>query len=159
MRIVEENYQRTVGPNVPKLRAYRAFSNTVYGELMPTLIDEIVSITNTNESSLFLDLGSGVGNVCVQASLQSGCRTFGVELMKAPARVAVNVEAQARIRARMWGLRMGEVALEESDMLKSAEVDRLLSQADVVLVDNKVFTESCEFLSVCLSILCVLSGF
>ena len=34
--------------------------------------------------------------------------------------------------------------LEKGDMLKSARVDALMSKADVVLVDNKVFEESCE---------------
>ncbi|KAF6765910.1 histone-lysine N-methyltransferase [Ephemerocybe angulata] len=121
MRIVEENYQRTVGPNVPKLRGYKAFSSTVYGELMPSLVDEIVRVTNMNEDSLFLDLGSG-------ASLQTGCRSFGVELMPAPASVAVN------------GLRIGDMELEEGDMLKSRRLDELMAKADVVLVDNKVFT-------------------
>ncbi|EAU93345.2 histone-lysine N-methyltransferase [Coprinopsis cinerea okayama7 len=142
MRLIEENYQRTVGPNVRKLKRYEAFSSTVYGELMPNLVYEILKITNLNENSLFLDLGSGVGNVVVQASLQTGCRSFGIELMPEPARVAEDVVEQMRIRARMWGLRMGEVELEKGDMLKSKRVDELMPQADVVLVDNKVFEES-----------------
>ena len=144
MRIVEENYQRSVGPNVPKLRQYQAFTSTVYGELMPSLIDEIACLTNLKEDSVFLDLGSGVGNVCVQASLQTGCSSFGVELMPTPAKVALDVQEQMGIRARMWGLRMGEVELEEGDMLKSSKLDSLMPKADVVLVDNKVFTVDCE---------------
>ncbi|KAF5314076.1 hypothetical protein D9611_006918 [Ephemerocybe angulata] len=114
-QIVEENYQRTVGPNVPKLRGYKAFSSTGYGDLMPSLVNEI-------------------------ASLQTGCRSFGVELMPAPASVAVNVVEQMKIRARMWGLRIGDMELEEGDMLKSRRLDELMAKADVVLVDNKVFT-------------------
>lgn len=144
MRIIEENYQRTVGPNVPKLRHYEAFSSTVYGELMPNLVEDIVRITNLREDALFLDLGSGVANVVVQASLQTGCRSYGIELMEAPARVAVDVVDQIKVRARMWGVKTGEMELEKGDMLKSARVDALMSKADVVLVDNKVFEESCE---------------
>ncbi|RXW15085.1 hypothetical protein EST38_g10773 [Candolleomyces aberdarensis] len=142
MRIIEENYQRTVGPNVPKLRHYEAFSSTVYGELMPNLVEDILRITNLREDSLFLDLGSGVANVVVQASLQTGCESYGIELMEAPARVAVDVVDQIKVRARMWGVRIGEMELEKGDMLKSARVDTLMSKADVVLVDNKVFEES-----------------
>ncbi|KAK2462119.1 hypothetical protein APHAL10511_006582 [Amanita phalloides] len=142
MRIIEETYQRVVGPNVVSLKQYEAFSSTVYGELMPSLVHEIVQITGLQEESLFLDLGSGVGNVVVQASLQTGCKSFGIELMPAPARIAREMVEQMRIRCRMWGIRMGEVELEEGNMLSSKRVDELIPQADVILVDNKVFEES-----------------
>jgi H3 lysine-79-specific histone-lysine N-methyltransferase len=144
MRIIEENYQRTVGPNIRSLRRYEAFTSTVYGELLPSFVQEIVQITGLNQDSLFLDLGSGVANVVVQASLQSGCRSYGIELMPHPARVAKDVVEQIGIRSRMWGVRIGKVELEEGDMLQSPRLDELVSKADVVLVDNKVFDESCE---------------
>lgn len=84
-----------------------------------------------------------MANVVVQAALQTGCRAFGVELMPHPARVAREAVKGLEDRCRMWGVRMGEVELEEGDMLKSRKVDELMSKADVVLVDNKVFEESC----------------
>lgn len=146
MRIIEENYQRTVGPNVPKLKKYEAFSSTVYGELMPSLVYEILNLTDLKEDSIFLDLGSGVANIVVQASLQTGCKSYGIELMPTPARVAEDTTTQMRIRCRMWGVRVGEMELEKGDMLKSKRVDQLIPQADVVLVDNKVFEESCELM-------------
>jgi H3 lysine-79-specific histone-lysine N-methyltransferase len=144
MRMVDENYQRTVGPNIRSLRRYEAFSSTVYGELMPPFIHEIVQATGLNQDSLFVDLGSGVANVVVQASLQSGCTSYGIELMPHPARVAKGVVEQIKIRCRMWGVRIGEMELEEGNMLESRRVDELIAKADVVLVDNKVFEESCE---------------
>lgn len=146
MRIIEENYQRTVGPNVRSLKRYEAFSSTVYGELMPPLVYEIVQMTGLNENSLFLDLGSGVGNVVIQASLQSGCTSYGIELMPHPAKVAKDMVEQIKIRCQMWGVRIGEIELEEGDMLTSSRLDELIPKADVVLVDNKVFEESCEWL-------------
>ncbi|KAF8624900.1 hypothetical protein AX15_005768 [Amanita polypyramis BW_CC] len=142
MRVIEENYQRVVGPNVVSLKQYEAFSSTVYGELMPSLVYEIAQITGLSDESLFLDLGSGVGNVVVQASLQTGCKSFGIELMPAPARIAREMVEQMQIRCRMWGIGMGEVELEEGNMLTSKRVDELIPQADVILVDNKVFEES-----------------
>ena len=147
MRIIDENYQRTVGPNVPSLKQYEAFSSTVYGELMPALSHEMIRLTKLHEDSLFLDLGSGVGNVVVQASLQTGCKSYGIELMPHPARVARDMSEQIQIRCRMWGVRMGKVELEEGNMLSSRRVDELISKADVVLVDNKVFEESCKLVS------------
>ncbi|KAJ7652051.1 histone-lysine N-methyltransferase, partial [Mycena polygramma] len=142
MRIIEENYQRSVGPHVQKLKQYEAFSSAVYGELMPSLVHEIIQLTKLKEDSLFLDLGSGVGNVVVQASLQSGCRSYGIELNPKPAKVARDMAAHFRVRCRMWGVKVGEIELEEGDMLTSPRVNELISQADVVLVDNKVFEQS-----------------
>ncbi|KAG6919463.1 hypothetical protein DXG01_005722 [Tephrocybe rancida] len=142
MRIIEENYQRSVGPYVHSLKAYEAFSSTVYGELMPSLAYEMIQITKIGEDSLFLDLGSGVGNVCVQASLQTGCKSYGIELLPGPAKIAREMKEHLEVRCRMWGVRIGEVELEEGDMLKSTRVNELIPQADVVLVDNKVFEQS-----------------
>ncbi|KAL0950585.1 hypothetical protein HGRIS_007377 [Hohenbuehelia grisea] len=141
-RIIEENYQRSVGPHVASLKNYEAFSSTVYGELMPSFVHEMIRQVGLKEDSLFLDLGSGVGNVVLQASFETGCRSFGVELMPAPATVAQKQLEQFKIRCRMWGLKLGEVELEQGDMLTSQRVTELLPKADVVLVDNKVFEES-----------------
>ena len=144
MRLIEETYQRCVGPQVHSLRNYEAFSSETYGELMPSLVSDVIRHTGLREGSLFLDLGCGVGNVVLQASLQTGCRSFGIEIMAAPARMARDQLEELKIRTRMWGVSMGEVELEEGDMLKSERVAKLMSEADVVLINNKVFKESCE---------------
>ena len=142
LRIVEETYQRTVGPNIAQLSRYSAFSSEVYGELMPSFTTNVVAQTGLRTGSLLVDLGSGVGNVLVQASLATGCSAFGVEIMAGPAALARSQLQQIRTRCRMWGVRIGDVELAEADMLSNSRVDELLSKADVVLVNNKVFQES-----------------
>lgn len=144
LRIVDETYQRCVGPNVKNLRRYEAFSSEVYGELMPSFTSDIIAATGLNSSSLLMDLGSGVGNVLLQASLQTGCRSYGIELLEGPASVARQQWKQFQKRCRMWGVRTGEVELEQGDMLKSKRVTELMGAADVVLVNNKVFQQSRE---------------
>ncbi|KAI0344273.1 DOT1-domain-containing protein [Trametopsis cervina] len=142
LRIIEETYQRTVGPHVSELSRYEAFSSEVYGELLPPFVTEIIKTTGISQNTLFVDLGSGVGNVLLQASLATGCRSYGIELMPAPAKLARKQLEQFRTRCRMWGLQHGEIELEEGDMLESTRAHELLKQADVVLVNNKVFKES-----------------
>ncbi|KAH0838739.1 S-adenosyl-L-methionine-dependent methyltransferase [Lanmaoa asiatica] len=142
LRIVDETYQRCVGPNIKNLHRYEAFSSEVYGELMPSFTSDIITATGLNSSSLLMDLGSGVGNVLLQASLQTGCRSYGIELLEGPADVARQQWKQFQKRCRMWGVRSGEVELEEGDMLQSKRVSELLGEADVVLVNNKVFQQS-----------------
>ncbi|KAF7306373.1 Histone-lysine N-methyltransferase, H3 lysine-79 specific [Mycena indigotica] len=142
MRVVEENYQRSVGPYMQSLKQYEAFSSAVYGELTPSLIYKIVRQTGLNSNSLFIDLGSGVGNIVVQASLQSGCHSYGVELNRKPAKIAAKMVKSFQVRARMWGLECGKVEVEEGDMITSPHVHKLLSQADVVLINNKIFPQT-----------------
>ena len=151
LRIVEETYQRAVGPNVAELRHYEAFSSEVYGELLPSFVTEIIKATGLNSNHLFLDLGSGVGNVVLQASLATGCRSYGIELMPGPAKLARKQLEQFQIRCKMWGVSMGGVELEEGDMLTSPRTDELIRKADVILVNNKVFLEPCELLLLSLS--------
>jgi H3 lysine-79-specific histone-lysine N-methyltransferase len=146
LRIVEETYQRTVGPRTHELNHYQAFSDSVYGELMPSLVSRLLSLTRTRPEMLLVDLGSGVGNVVLHAALQSGCTAFGVEVMEKPAEMAREQRSQMMVRAQMWGVRMGDVELEHENMLESARVNELMARADVVLVNNKVFGEKCTSL-------------
>lgn len=142
LRVIEETYQRIVGPNIGQLSRYSAFTSEVYGELMPSFTDKVIAQTGLHAGSLLVDLGSGVGNVLLHAALATGCSAFGVEFMAGPAALAREQLQQLRIRCRMWGLSMGHVELEEGDMLASSRVDALLPKADVVVVNNKVFEET-----------------
>lgn len=148
-RIIDETYQRSVGPHALKLNRYEAFSSEVYGELMPSFTSDIIAATGLHKDSLFMDLGCGVGNVLVQASLETCCRSYGIEVMPTPAEVGREQLKQIQKRCRMWGLSMGEVELEEGDMLTSRRVTELLPQADVVLVNNKVFQQPCQYAFFC----------
>lgn len=144
-QILSEAYDRAVKPYSDLLnKNYTPFSSQVYGELLPPFICDIIKTTRLKEKSLFVDLGSGVGNVVLQTSLATGCTSYGIEVMPAPARIAREQLEQFQIRCRMWGLRMGPVELEEGDMLESKRVVEILQQADVVLVNNKVFSEECK---------------
>lgn len=147
-RIYEETYQRCVGPSAMRLeKSYKVWSNEVYGELLPNLLQDIFSVTGLGPDSLFMDLGSGVGNVVLQASMTTGCTSYGIEIGKMPAELARAQLEQVKKRCRMWGFSMGEVELEEGDMLKSERLSELMKKADVVLINNKVFaqTRECRF--------------
>ena len=145
-QILGEAYDRTVRPNFHLLKSYSAWSSEVYGELLPPFITQIMRITGLKQGMLFADFGSGVGNVLLQTSLATGCRSYGIEIMPTPARVAREQLKHFQDRCRMWGLRMGSVELEEGDMLASQRADEVIRQADVVLVNNERFDETRECL-------------
>ncbi|KAJ7148850.1 histone methylation DOT1, partial [Mycena filopes] len=108
----------------------------------------VVRTVHLKERSLFLDLGSGVGNIVMQVSLQTGCRGYGIELRPPVAALAHSLLTNFLEHCGMWGLRAGQIDLEQDDICLSRRLPSLLSQADLVLVNNKAFEQPRESHSV-----------
>ncbi|KAK5715224.1 Nucleosomal histone H3-Lys79 methylase [Elasticomyces elasticus] len=138
-RILDQVYARTVSPRAEKLNNYKIGSSNVYGELMPRFVSDIFRETKLNHEQVFVDLGSGVGNVVLQAALQVGCESWGIEMQDLPCEMAAMQAAEFRARTQLWGLQTGEVHLLEGDMTKHPKVPALLQRADVILVNNQAF--------------------
>jgi H3 lysine-79-specific histone-lysine N-methyltransferase len=139
-RILDQVYARTVSPRVESLRAYKNGTDNVYGELLPRFCDIIFDKTKLNESHVFVDLGSGVGNVVLQAALQVGCESWGIEMMKNPCDLADLQVKEFPGRTALWGLSVGDVHLIRGDFTQNPQVPEILRKADVVLVNNQAFT-------------------
>ncbi|GAA5921914.1 hypothetical protein JCM3775_003412 [Rhodotorula graminis] len=133
-------YDRAVGPDIERLKEYEAFSDNVYGELLPKFMNEIFEKTHLGPNSVFVDLGSGVGNCVVQAALATGATSYGFENMAHASQLARLQVDEAERRFRMWGLEGGAMRVVEADFTACAEVGEVMRKADVVLVNNEVFT-------------------
>ncbi|KAL0931213.1 histone-lysine n-methyltransferase [Colletotrichum truncatum] len=139
--ILSQVYDRTVSPDVEKLRQYKNGTDNVYGELGYLFITEILQErTRMTSDQVFVDLGSGVGNVVFQAALEIGCESWGCEMMDNPCDFAEAQEKEFGARCKMWGLLPGRVNLERGDFTKSTRIHDVLKRADVVLVNNQAFT-------------------
>ncbi|KAI7823916.1 histone methylation protein DOT1-domain-containing protein [Kickxella alabastrina] len=139
VHVLEQVYNRVVAPTVDLLRQYKAFSNNVYGEILPTLVSELIARTGISASSTFVDLGCGIGNVVLQVAAQTGCRACGVEIMRVPARFARRQAREFEHRMQLYGLRHGAVRVWQGDFCDSADVQCVLPVADVLLVNNYAF--------------------
>ncbi|KAN0062796.1 Nucleosomal histone H3-Lys79 methylase [Thecaphora frezii] len=138
--IQEQVYARTVGPRVEMLGRYSAFSDNVYGELLPRFMSEIAQLTGLGPGKVFVDLGSGVGNLLVQISLQTGAEAYGCEVMEAPAELAERQIREARKRWKAWGVKGGpKLVAWKGDFSEHDGVREVLRRADVVLVNNYAF--------------------
>lgn len=138
--VQEQCYARTVAPRVEELSKYEAFSDNVYGELLPRFMSEISQLTSLGPDKVFVDLGSGVGNLLIQVALQTGSEAFGCEQMSAPSELASLQLAEARRRWRMWGLNGAKTEAWQGDFGEDEKVRDVLRRADVVLVNNYAFT-------------------
>lgn len=52
----------------------------MYGGVKEELVDDIVARTRLSRDSKFLDIGSGIGQTCIQVAATVGCLSRGVEL-------------------------------------------------------------------------------
>lgn len=141
--ILTQVYDRTVAPKVDILKKYTMGSDNVYGELMHDFIHRIlVEQAQMTSDQVFVDLGSGVGNVVLQAALEVGCNSYGFEMMENACDLAEEQEREFRNRCLLWGIAPGRVSLERGDFTKNDKVSHVLKRADVVLVNNKAFTST-----------------
>src|SRR5205814_8075506 len=72
-RILTQTYARTGSLQVNALKKDEYGTDNVYGELLPRFISKIFRDINLKSDQVFVDLGSGVGNVVLQAALEDGC--------------------------------------------------------------------------------------
>ncbi|KAK3302303.1 histone H3-K79 methyltransferase-like protein [Chaetomium strumarium] len=138
--ILDQVYDRTVAPRVELLAKYENGSDNVYGELLHPFISDIFERTKLTSDMVFVDLGSGVGNVVLQAALERGCESWGCEMMENACNLAEAQKKEFTARCRLWGIAPGEVHLERGDFRRSEKTLEALKRADVVLVNNQAFT-------------------
>ncbi len=140
-RILNQAHARTVSPSNKVLHQYEAWSNNVYGELLPRFVSRILTRdVQMTSDQVFVDMGSGVGNVVLQAALEIGCESWGCEMMDKYCDLADAQQAEFAARCRLWGLSMGEAHLERGDFLTNPKIAKVLKRADVVLINNQVFS-------------------
>ncbi|KAH7384046.1 S-adenosyl-L-methionine-dependent methyltransferase [Phaeosphaeria sp. MPI-PUGE-AT-0046c] len=140
-RITAQSYNRIVSPQAHRLRKVKG-KETTYGELLTPFVHKIFAQTGLNSSHVFVDLGSGVGNVVLQAALQTGAESWGIEMMPLAASLGSKQASELQARARLWNISLGDIHLLAGDFLDTPAIDAVLQRADVVLVNNKVFGET-----------------
>ena len=139
-RILTQIYSRTVSPCVESLKQYTNGTDNVYGELLPRFISTIFKETKLKSNQVFVDLGSGVGNVVLQAALEIGCESWGCEVMTNACDLADLQRTEFRSRCRLWGIAPGKTHLIRGDFLKQERIIKVLQRADVILINNQAFT-------------------
>lgn len=139
--ILDQVYDRVVTPKVDALRRYQNGTDNVYGEMRHNFITQALSHNlRMTSDQVFVDLGSGVGNVVLQAALEIGCESWGCEMMEAPSKLAKEQYQEFRARCKLWGIKPGRVRIIQGDFTKDQDIHGALKRADVVLANNQAFT-------------------
>ncbi|ANZ76634.1 BA75_03361T0 [Komagataella pastoris] len=138
--VLNQVYSRTVSPNSKKLRQYKAFSNYVYGELLPNFLTQAFNEVKLDSSSKFIDLGSGVGNCVFQAALEYGCESFGCEIMEHASFLSELQLVEFKTRCDIFGIKPGKVEFFLRQTFEdNLQVSEVVSKCEVILVNNYLF--------------------
>lgn len=86
--ILQQVYNQAV-TDPEKLNQYEPFSPEVYGETSYDLICQMIDQIEITPDDIFVDLGSGVGQVVLQMAAATPCKVcLGVEKAEVPSRYA-----------------------------------------------------------------------
>jgi len=106
-----------------------------YGRVYPTLVRKMLNETKLGPGSLLVDLGSGVGTICMQASAMTGCKSLGIELMEGRHKVAQTLMMLMEMYSEQARLPCGEIELVLGDFTRD-EIRARAVEADVLFVNN-----------------------
>eukprot|EP00658_Telonema_sp_P-2_P033171 TRINITY_DN24406_c0_g1_i2.p1 TRINITY_DN24406_c0_g1~~TRINITY_DN24406_c0_g1_i2.p1 ORF type:complete len:578 (-),score=168.19 TRINITY_DN24406_c0_g1_i2:152-1885(-) len=133
-------YHRVV-KNPQALNKYQGFSDEVYGEAQHPLISELIQTVPIAKDMVFIDLGSGIGQVVMQVAAQAQCKmSHGIELSDLPAQYAQAMESEFRSVTKQYGKCHGDFSLIQGNFLDPETLSaQMLGEADVIFVNNVAF--------------------
>lgn len=136
--IVQQVYNHSV-IEPEKLNQYEPFSPEVYGETSFDLVCQMVDQINISPDDIFVDLGSGVGQVVLQVAASTRAKIcFGIEKAETPARYAEGMDKMFRKWMKWFGKKCGDYQLIKGDFLVDEHREKIMS-ASVVFVNNFAF--------------------
>ncbi|XP_075632677.1 histone-lysine N-methyltransferase, H3 lysine-79 specific isoform X11 [Balearica regulorum gibbericeps] len=141
--ILQQVYNHSV-TDPEKLNNYEPFSPEVYGETSFDLVAQMIDEIKMTEDDLFVDLGSGVGQVVLQVAAATNCKHhYGVEKADIPAKYAETMDREFRKWMKWYGKKhaeytVSEIQLERGDFL-SEEWRERIANTSVIFVNNFAF--------------------
>ncbi|XP_071522598.1 histone-lysine N-methyltransferase, H3 lysine-79 specific isoform X2 [Panulirus ornatus] len=122
-----------------KLNQYEPFSPEVYGETSFELICQMIDQIHITEDDVFVDLGSGVGQVVLQMAALTLCRIcVGIEKAETPCKYAAEMDRLYTKWMRWYGKKHGEYKLMKGDFLKKEHREGITGSS-IVFVNNFAF--------------------
>ncbi|XP_055601875.1 histone-lysine N-methyltransferase, H3 lysine-79 specific isoform X2 [Uranotaenia lowii] len=136
--IIQQVYnQAVVEPE--KLNQYEPFSPEVYGETSFDLICQMIDQIKITADDVFVDLGSGVGQVVLQMAASTPVKVcYGIEKADVPSRYAEGMNATFKSWMRWFGKKYGDYELMKGDFLADEHREKITS-ATIVFVNNFAF--------------------
>jgi H3 lysine-79-specific histone-lysine N-methyltransferase len=113
--IIQQVYNYSV-TDPERLNQYEPFSPEVYGETSFEFISQMINEIGLTSEDVFVDLGSGVGQVVLQVAAATDCRRcIGIEKADVPSTYASTMDKRYKFWMRWFGKRHGDYQLIRGD--------------------------------------------
>lgn len=115
-----------------------SFSNETYGEIKFHFVTVLIDHLKITKNDVFYDLGSGIGNVVMQVSMDSGCKAIGIE------KDIKRHQTALRLLAQCDNIKPGladRVILWHKDLIWD-DID--IMDASVIFMNNWCFSQELE---------------
>jgi hypothetical protein len=140
--ILADLYHRCVMPHLSEIQldsnASGSTKEVTFLGLQSTFVDKMLTSVHLHKTSTFWDLNCGVGNIAVQVNLETGCQSFGLELVPLRVRIAKALVDEYKTACTMWGFSTEDIGIELGDLHNDEFWDRIKT-ADLILLNNLVF--------------------
>lgn len=122
-----------------KLNQYEPFSANVYGETSYDLVCQMIDQIEISQDDVFIDLGSGVGQVVLQMAATKPTKVcWGIERADVPSKYAVGMDDKFKAWMKWFGKKFGEYQLIKGDFLADEHREKI-NTATIVFVNNFAF--------------------
>ncbi|KAF8354889.1 hypothetical protein PRIPAC_96512, partial [Pristionchus pacificus] len=132
-------YNRAVKKASVLNTCYEPFSSQVYGETSFEQLQIIFDHLKLTEKHVFVDLGSGVGQVVTYAAAFSRAKCVGIEINAVPAKMAVDMKKEMMRMMAWYGKDCGDIEMRWSSLLNFKHRGLITKEADVIYVNNYAF--------------------
>ncbi|TKR93592.1 hypothetical protein L596_008014 [Steinernema carpocapsae] len=134
-------YNRAVTDVHALNKHYEAFSSETYGETSFERLQMIIDEVAPNQDDVFVDLGSGVGQlVCHVAGASRVKKAVGIEISQLPNTFARQLEREFVRWMKWYGKKFQPFSLEQGDFLHSQYRQLITEEATVIFINNYAFT-------------------
>ncbi|XP_031616788.1 histone-lysine N-methyltransferase, H3 lysine-79 specific-like [Contarinia nasturtii] len=139
LRYILQLVYYTAVPEPNKLNKYESFSPGVYGETSFEVVCQMIDLIEASPEDVFIDLGSGVGQVVLQMSAALPLKScLGIERADVPSKYAVEMDFTFRRWMRWFGKKLNDFQLIKGDFLADEHRDKITT-ATIVFVNNFAF--------------------
>ncbi|XP_023228759.1 uncharacterized protein LOC111629121 [Centruroides sculpturatus] len=120
-------------------RAIDSVLQLVYGETSYEFIAQMINEFEIDDDDVFIDLGSGVGQVVLQMAAATSCKLcVGIEKSDVPAKYAETMNTHFRFWMKWYGKIHGEYKLIKGDFLED-KYKEVIMNSSLIFVNNFAF--------------------
>uniref|UniRef100_A0A915DEH9 Histone-lysine N-methyltransferase, H3 lysine-79 specific n=1 Tax=Ditylenchus dipsaci TaxID=166011 RepID=A0A915DEH9_9BILA len=144
-QLITRSYNKAVDNEKALNKHYEAFSSQTYGETSFDRMQMILDELKPKDKDVFVDLGSGVGQLVIHAAGGSLVqKAIGIEVAALPAKFAKTLEKEFKKWMSWFGKKHQPFELQQGDFLDDKYRNLIMQEATIIFINNFAFQSDLE---------------